>query len=265
MDPLPLTEDLVKLASGTKDKIGALVRDLSAASLPARTLKAHYNQLVQLTCAAVIQFNKRRGGEGSKIMIKTYQERQKSQPNQDIVNHLTPLEQELAKKMDLVEVVGKRKRRVPVLLAPYMKNAINMILQIRELVGVSPENPFVFAKPGSKGHVKGWDAIRFACDQESLQKPELITSTKLRKYLATVTQVMNLDDNQLEWVANHLGHSLQVHRAFCRLPSEVLQVCKVSQLLLAAESGAVHQYADKTLEDINIRGKIFKSTCVFLL
>ena len=85
--------------------------------------------------------------------------------------------------------------------------------------------------------------------------PDLITSTRLRKYLATVTQVLQLDDNQLEWVANHLGHNLQVHRQFYRLPSEVLQLAKVSQLLLASEQGQMHKYQGMSLDDLNVEGK----------
>ena len=255
VDPLPVTEDLVQLSEETKKRMQELIKDLTDRASGPSELKANYNKLVQLTCAAVILFNKRRGGEASRLLVETYQRRKKSVANQDIVSHLSPLEQELAKIMDLVEIVGKRKRRVPVLLTPLMTRGMNVLLQVRSSVGVPKENPYLFAKAGAKHNVKGWTAMKFACSNLDLRSPELITSTKLRKYLATVTQLMNLDSNQLEWVCNHLGHDVEVHRQFYRLPNEVLQVCKISQLLLASEQGQVHRYANKTLDEIDVGGE----------
>ena len=159
--------------------------------------------------------------------------------------------------MSMVEVIGKRKRRVPVLLTPHMISALDALVDLRVAVGVPDGNPYLFVKAGAKSHVKGWDAIRYACGLVDLKHPELVTGTKLRKYLATVTQLMSLNENQLEWVANHLGHDIRVHRQFYRLPDEVIQVSKISQLLLASEQGVVHQYANKSLDEINIGGTYY--------
>ena len=41
-------------------------------------------------------------------------------------------------------------------------------------------------------------------------------STKLRKYTATVTQLMCLKENELEWLCNHMGHKISIHRDFYR-------------------------------------------------
>ena len=54
-------------------------------------------------------------------------------------------------------------------------------------------NPYIFAKAKAKSYVQGWVAIKRGCSICMLKKPELITSTKIRKYLATVTQVLQLD------------------------------------------------------------------------
>lgn len=48
--------------------------------------------------------------------------------------------------MDLVEVMGKRNRKVPVLLTPPMKSGIESLIHFRETCGVHPENIYVFAK-----------------------------------------------------------------------------------------------------------------------
>jgi hypothetical protein len=49
-----------------------------------------------------------------------------------------------------------------------------------------------------------------------LKNPEAITSTNLRKYMATITQVLDLKEHQLQWVLNHMGHTLDVHKLHYR-------------------------------------------------
>ena len=41
-----------------------------------------------------------------------------------------------------------------------------------------------------------------------------ITSTKLRKHIATLSQVMNLKDNELDNLASFLGHGIKIHREY---------------------------------------------------
>lgn len=255
VDPLPLTQDVVKLSKETKESMKELVRELSSEELGRRAQKEKYNELVTLSCAAVIVFNKRRGGEAAKLLVDTYKNRKPRVANEDVMSFLSPLERELAKVMGCVEVIGKRKRRVPILLTPHLIQALDVLAQFRLTVGVPEANPYLFARAGAKGCVKGWDALKHACTKAKLERPDLVTGTKLRKYLATVSQILSLDDNQMEWLANHLGHDLSVHRQFYRLPDEVIQVAKVSQLLLASEQGQVHRYRNKSLDEIDVTGE----------
>jgi hypothetical protein len=48
----------------------------------------------------------------------------------------------------------------------------------------------------------------------------LLTGTKLRKEIATATQALNFTENDLSILAKFLGHTLQTHRNFYRLPDE---------------------------------------------
>jgi hypothetical protein len=50
----------------------------------------------------------------------------------------------------------------------------------------------------------------------NVDNAETITCTLVRKYTATVSQLLTLEENQLEWLCNHMGHSIQVHRQFYR-------------------------------------------------
>lgn len=82
---------------------------------------------------------------------------------------------------------------------------------------------------------------------------EAISSTNLRKYVATVMQIMSLSDEELDWVAIHLGHDIRVHRDFYRLQESTLELAKVSKLLLAAEKGEVHKNAGTSLTDMKLQ------------
>ena len=48
--------------------------------------------------------------------------------------------------MDLVEVLGKKNRKVPVLLTRDMTAAIETLISTREAVGIPTLNPYVFAQ-----------------------------------------------------------------------------------------------------------------------
>lgn len=70
------------------------------------------------------------------------------------------------------------------------------------------------------------------------KQPELLRSTQLRKHIAAMSQVMALQDNELDVLANFLGHDVRVHREYYRLPDATIQVAKVSKLLIALEGGS---------------------------
>lgn len=66
---------------------------------------------------------------------------------------------------------------------------------------------------------------------------------------------MELKKNELEWLANHLGHSLHVHLDYYRLPDNVISLAKVARLLLTMDAGQISNWAGKSLEEINLDGK----------
>lgn len=79
--------------------------------------------------------------------------------NQELTKTLKPIEQELMKKMDLVEVLGKKNRKVPVPLTRDMTAAVETLISTREAVGIPSLNPYVFAQ-GRDSHLQGCDCLR---------------------------------------------------------------------------------------------------------
>lgn len=92
----------------------------------------------------------------------------------------------------LIKILGKRDRRVPVLLSTDMITGVERILQHRHRFVTSYEtNPYVFSLPGTgEKYLEGWTALKTTTKEiDRLQMPEAITSTNVRKYVATVSQV----------------------------------------------------------------------------
>ena len=95
-------------------------------------------------------------------------------------------------RLKMIKVVGKRNRIVPAILTEDMVLAMNTLVGFRAQVGISEKNPYFFANPSAKRHdthIGGWDALNSTVLDADLQRPDLITSTKIRKYCATVSQV----------------------------------------------------------------------------
>lgn len=66
-----------------------------------------------------------------------------------------------------------------------------------------------------------------------------LTSTKLQKHIAPMSQFLNLDENEAEQLADVLGHDIHIHRQYYPLPQGALQLVKTSKLLLAVEKGTL--------------------------
>ncbi|KAB7500501.1 hypothetical protein Anas_14769, partial [Armadillidium nasatum] len=84
-----------------------------------------------------------------------------------------------------------------------------------------------------------------------LKQPELLTSTRLRKYVATVSQIMNLKENEMDWLASHLGHDITIQRNFYRLQDSTIYLTKISKLLIAIDEGHAHRVTGKNLDTVN--------------
>jgi len=133
---------------------------------------------------------------------------------QDIKNSLSPLEQHLCEFYTRVEIPGKRNNCVPVLMTDDQTHALSFITnaEYRQRAGIHNSNTFEFALGrGSLSHTRGHDVLRnfsSCCDAEN---PENLRSSRLRKHIATTSQMLNLKNHVLDQVAQILGHDVRVH------------------------------------------------------
>ena len=248
---IPFTKDVQLLHQYLEKKSVDAVENLKKHESPQM-----YAELARVTLTQIIIFNRRRAGEVSKMTLESFMKRDQTELHEDIANGLSLFEQKLAKHFSRVEIMGKRGRKVAVLLNPDVVSATALLADKRDACNVHKDNPFLFGKPQCPptSFYRGQDCIRIFAGQCGAKNSEYLRSTHLRKHVATLSQILNLKNNELDQLANFLGHDIRVHRDFYRLPEATIEIAKISKLLLAMEKGSLAKFQGKSLEEIDIEG-----------
>lgn len=247
---LPLSNDVKSMSDHLKKTIAYHMGKLR----DDKTSCYDYRQLQKALLTLMIVFSRRRSGEVSRMKLAEYHAGLKNPSNLPQHNEfgLTELERALCSKLTRVEIDGKRGRNVPMLLTEKMKECLDLLISCRGSVGIGEDNPFVFASTTGFSSIRGHDCVREHSMRCGAQRPEALRATCLRKHIATMTQILNLSNNELDIVARFLGHDIAVHRQYYRLPESTVQVAKVSKLLYSMESGTTAQFHGQALDDINV-------------
>ncbi|KAM4523902.1 uncharacterized protein V3H82_002002 [Fundulus diaphanus] len=221
-------------------------------SLKEEVVKKNWAELAKITLCEVIIFNRRREGEVSKMPLNAFTLRDTSVTHPDVEVALTELEKKLCKHFQRIEIKGKRGRKVPILLTPGMVLSMELLVQHRRNCNVLDANPYMFGRPQTLNHFRGSDIIREIAQSCGAKHPGALSSTKLRKHMATMSKVLNLKDNEMDDLADFLGHDIRVHRQYYRLPEGTLQLAKISKVLLALERGKLSNFKGRNLDEISI-------------
>ena len=192
---LPLTEDIQTLNSFIATEIDRCIEALKSDV----NVVDNWRRLSKATLAGIIVFNRKRAGEAERLQISDYNQRDENPlANTDIAESLTEVERILCQRMCRVEIRGKRGRTVPVILTPRLANAVDQLNVKRSEVGIADDNNFVFAKPSSTHVLRGSDCLHKLAVEAGTKDPASLTSTRLRKHLATTSQVLNLQECELD-------------------------------------------------------------------
>ncbi|XP_026063535.1 uncharacterized protein LOC113046779 isoform X1 [Carassius auratus] len=248
---LPFTQDVQSLHQLLEKTADTAFQKLQETASP-----QSYAELAKATLTRIIVFNRRRAGEVSKMPLKAFNERDGTSLHEDVAMGLSKFEQKLCSHFSRVEIRGKRGRKVAVLLSPDMVDALMLLVSRRGTCGVLDSNTFLFARPNCQSYNRGQDSLRVYARECGAQNPEFLRSTHLRKHVATLSQILNLKNNELDQVADFLGHDIRVHRDYYRLPEATTQLAKISKLLLAMEKGCLPNLQGKSLDDIEIEDEI---------
>ncbi|XP_063907787.1 uncharacterized protein LOC135125929 [Zophobas morio] len=244
---IPLAEDLTLLKAYLLAESGKCRNTLAEYPENEKAFKT----LTELTYVQLLLLNRRRVGELQRMTVTSYTANINNKSTNEFDSCITESEKVLMKSFKRVVIRGKRGRGVPVLFTEDMVRNTDLLLQVRKHF-MRHKNEYLFANTKSSSSINGTKAIYKHVRLAGVKNPAALTSTKLRKHLATMSQVINLSEQDLEQLANFMGHTSEIHKTYYRLPSDVYQMAKVSKLLLLNEKGEASKYKGQRLDDINI-------------
>ena len=249
---IPLTADVQCLTAHIKMVCSSAVSALATDDTDVDA----WRRLASGTLVLLMTFNRKRSGEVAKITTLIWKELRLHQPDEEVLASLSDFEKSLCSKFKLLHIKGKKGRKVPVIVSSNVEKYVTLLNNTRDTVGVSKENLYLFATPtcNSVKFLRGSDVLRKFVNEAELKCPEAVFSTNLRKHIAIFSQLLDLQKNELDMLAGYMGHDLNVHRQFYRLPEDTLQLAKCGKLLLMMESG-MGKYAGMTLDSVQVDGE----------
>lgn len=248
---IPFTRDVQLFHQYLEKKSAEAVENLTKQESPQT-----YAELAKVALAQIIIFNRRHAGEVSKMTLASFLMRDLTGLHEDIAVGLSAFEQMLVEHFSRAEIMSKRGRRVAVLLNPEVVSAAALLADKRDACNVERDNPFLFGRPQcpSSSFFQGQDCIGIFASQCGAKNPEYLRSAYLCKHVATLSQILNLKNHELDQLADFLGHDIRVHRDFYRLPEATIEMAKISKVLLAMEDGSLARFQGKSHDEIEIEG-----------
>ena len=246
---IPLASDLKLLKEwlqvNANKAAGALQND--------NTSETAFNNLLETIYCQLILLNRRRPGELQRLLLRVYEKSNIAgeQYYEEFDSAISPTEKILLQRFKRIVIKGKRNRGVPVLFSTDVQNHIYVLLKFRSNF-IGKENPYLFAKSKSNNPIDGYKVLQKFAKACGAKNPKAISSTRLRKHLATITQIFNMTENDIEQLALFMGHTTGVHKKSYRLPDDVYQTAKISKLLMLMENGTSTEFKGMCLDDINV-------------
>lgn len=197
--------------------------------------------LLETTLLSIQVFNRRRSGEIERLKIEQYKNIEKidSSTNPDLMKSLSNKAVDLVNKYSRILLRGKKNRTVPILLDNNIVSCIEYILKYRTAARVHLRNPYLFGLPSNDSDIERWANACVLMEKYSklcnAKMPENLRGTLLRKHVATVCIALNLSNNEIEDLANFMGHEKEIHLRHYRQPIAARDILKVSQLLEKAQ------------------------------
>ncbi|XP_060525289.1 uncharacterized protein LOC132701425 [Cylas formicarius] len=194
--------------------------------------------LMETVYCRIILLNRRRPGELQRLLKDTYVASEKSSNSyEEFSEVMSKAEKNLLQHFKRIVIRGKRGRGVPVIFSHDVQVHIDQLLQARSNF-VNDNNRYLFANPNTNTPICGYKVVAKYAKGCGAKNLEAITCTRLRKHLATLTQLFNRTENEIEQLSNFMGHTSNT--------------AKISKLLLLMEKGEAGVHKGKRLAEITI-------------
>lgn len=210
---LPLTGDVKAFNLFTS----TMAENAYQALLNEENIVENYRTLAQCTLALLLIFNRKRIGEIQYLDIGTYEQTFSAVNQDELLSSLTEFEKNMSSSFKRVVVFGKGSKPVPILFTRRLGKYTDYLIHIRRTTNIVPKtNKYIFANPNSDRWIAGTSVLRKLAKDCGAKRPELLTSTRFRKQIATILQVMSLEKDEMHQIAKFMGHTEKTHMEFYR-------------------------------------------------
>ncbi|KAF4532143.1 hypothetical protein B566_EDAN015294 [Ephemera danica] len=149
-----------------------------------------YHELQRNVLSRIVYLNRERVGLVESLKTKFISESEKHS-----ITSLSFFERMLTKHLKFTQNKDRDGKTITWFMTQDLYDAVMLLIGIREEIGISHTNPYVFARLGeSKKHINGAIVLRQDTVTAGVENLLLSTSTFLRKHVAIVCQLLSLSE-----------------------------------------------------------------------
>jgi hypothetical protein len=230
---LPVTQDILTLRNCIvkhgEDNYEALSKN--------KQDEVAYRNLTDAALAYTILFNRKRIGDVQYLDIESYERSYQVENQTEYMNQLSKSEQLLCKSYKRVVGGGKGSRAVVILFPPKLQKQIELLLECRTSIGVLKSNQYLFAYPNRTEYLRSGVVLKQFAVLSGVKRPDLMTGNNIRKQIATIMLVANLDKEHYSELAKFMGHTEKTHKEFYEINQDAYQTAKIGNLLKMIDQG----------------------------
>lgn len=213
---LPITSDVMKFQQYLLKETKKSCKELEVQLQESGKKKQHYRKLSECVLSLALLLNRKRVGEVQYLKMSTYVNATSQNQQEEILATLSEVEKTLTKEFKRVVTLGKGSKPVAILFSKEMHEFIDKLLSTRHTC-VPETNQYLFANPNTASScLNGNHTLKTLAERSGVSNKSLFTSTRLRKQIATILQVLNLTQNEIEQFANFMGHTSKTHQEYYR-------------------------------------------------
>lgn len=240
-----LAEDVVKLHKMLRSEGEVAKRQLLKGPNPRA-----YKSLSEILLSQITLFNGRRQAEFAAMPLQTYTNRTDEVPDKDFVQYLSPLEKNFIEEFTKFVIRGEEGEAVLVVLTKEMKESLDFLVDKRSVDNfILQSNEYVFARQNYDFHLQSSSCLRKHAAACEAQRPETLTWARMRDHVVTLSQILNLNDNEVDQLAKLIGHDITEHRKNSCLTENTLLLANMSKKLMAMEPASDVCYDDSQEEE----------------
>lgn len=129
---------------------------------------------------------------------------------------------------------------------------LELLVSMREQAGVPLSNKYLFGNCSRHGHFNAANVILEFSNKCGAADPKSLRTTRLRKQIATLSQMLTLSENEIRQLAKFMGHSFEVHCKYYRTPEANTHITKLSKLFMLMEDVDPTKFRGKTIEELDV-------------